>query len=199
MAPPSWLSTLVWTEYRLAVVFFVVVPLILLVWTFIQRFPALERLLIIYWRVSSLLAITVYLMMAALPVSFLTAFGVLILIPLSLWYWVDINEELADRSGWLAGVANVWRWAATLLAGLGALIQIPFLGCAFKSTGALLETAQCRVWLEPPWGFKALFHANIPIRTLGFWGLVALVVYGFCLAYFLLVRLGRQGRAALNP
>ena len=51
----------------------------------------------IYWRVASLLAITVYLMIGGLSVSFVTALLAKILIPLSLWFWVDLNEEIREQ------------------------------------------------------------------------------------------------------
>jgi len=58
---------------------------------------AIQRLLTIYWRVSSLLAITIYLLIAALPVGFISGLMARILIPISLWFWVDLNEEIEDQ------------------------------------------------------------------------------------------------------
>ena len=53
----AFLRPLVWMDYRLAILFTVIAPLILLVWSFIQKKEAMQRLLIIYWRVASLLMI----------------------------------------------------------------------------------------------------------------------------------------------
>ena len=72
LAITSGLETFVWMDYRLAVLFTIAIPLFLLIWAFVKNSEAIQHLLIIYWRVASLLAITVYLMIAAAPISFLT-------------------------------------------------------------------------------------------------------------------------------
>ena len=71
----NWLESLVWTDYRVAVLFTVLIPLGLLLWALVAKADALQKLMVIYWRVSSLLAITVYLMIGSLPVSFVAALG----------------------------------------------------------------------------------------------------------------------------
>ena len=81
MPSPAVLQSLIWTDYRLAVVFTVLWPLVLLIWALIARAEVLQQLLVIYWKVSSLLAITVYLMIAGLPFSFLTAVMARVLMP----------------------------------------------------------------------------------------------------------------------
>ncbi|MCS6783046.1 MAG: DUF3177 family protein [Gloeomargarita sp. SKYBB_i_bin120] len=192
------LTTLVWTYYRVAVVFYVLVPLGLLVWAWAQRARAIFTLLGIYWKVSSLLMITVYLLIGALPIGFPVSFLAQVLLPACLWFWVDINEEIAERPGPLAWATNVWRWIVTWAASLGALAMLPFLRCGFLSSNALVADAQCRVWLEAPWGYREIFHPNVPATDLGFWGVLGLVVYSLMLAYFLLVRLAKQGRTALS-
>jgi hypothetical protein len=79
---------------------------------------------------------------------------------------------------------------------LGAIAQIPFLRCAF-SAGAMDEQF-CQVWQEPPFLFKAYFHANTRAGFLGFIGLMALVFYVAYFGYFLFFRLGKQGRTAIE-
>lgn len=193
--PIELLRSLVWTDYRLAVLFTVLIPLVLLLWAFIQKVESIQRLLVIYWRVSSLLAITVYLMIAELPIGFLASLAVLILIPISLWFWVDLNEEINDvqqRSLKLA--LTSWRWAITAYCIVGVMFQIPFLGCAFSRE--TIASASCQVWLEAPFLFKEIFHANTRVGTLGFLGIVGLIIYLLYLLYFVFVRLGKQGRSA---
>ena len=94
---PALIQSLIWMDYRLADLFTVILPLILLVWAFFAKADVMQRLLIIYWRVASLLAITIYLLIGSLPIGFLTGFLASILIPFSLWFWVDINEEIAEQ------------------------------------------------------------------------------------------------------
>ena len=87
-----WFRSLVWMDYRLAVLFTVLIPIILLIWAFVQKADGIQRLLTIYWRVSSLLMITVYLMIGGFGVSFISSLMARILIPISLWFWVDLND-----------------------------------------------------------------------------------------------------------
>ncbi len=190
-----WFRPLVWMDFRLALLFTVVIPLILLIWAFVQKAEAIQRLLIIYWRVSSLLAITVYLMIAQFPVGFISGFMALILIPISLWFWVDLNDEIDyQSSGPLKLIFTSWRWATSVYCVLGTIAAVPFLVCAFPGHGNV--TSYCRVWFEPPLLFKEYFHPNTKPGFLGFIGIISLIVYVFCLCYFVLVKLGKQGRSA---
>lgn len=192
-----WFRPLVWMDYRLAVLFTVIVPLILLIWAFVQKAEAIQRLVMIYWRVSSLLAITVYLLIAALPLGFISGLLARVLIPISLWFWVDLNEEIDDQpSGALKLIFNSWRWAITVYSLLSAIATLPFLQCAFSKP---VSNPFCRPWLEPPLLFKDYFHPNTRAEFLGFIGIVGLIFYLFCLGYFLLFRLGKQGRSAIQP
>lgn len=69
----STVRSLVWTDYRLALLFAVFIPLTLLIWSWVVKAEAISLLMTIYWRVASLLAITVYLMIGGFSVSFVTA------------------------------------------------------------------------------------------------------------------------------
>ncbi|MBD2561844.1 MULTISPECIES: DUF3177 family protein [Nostoc] len=190
-----WFRPFVWIDYRLAVLFLVIIPLILLIWAFVQKAEGIQRLLAIYWRVSSLVAITIYLMIAQYPVSFISGLIAQILIPISLWFWVDINDEIEyQTSGSLKLIFTSWRWATTVYCILGTLAFIPFVGCAFSAN--LLKTAYCRVWFEAPLLFKEYFHANSKADFLGFLGITSLVIYVLYLSYFVLIKLGKQGRSA---
>ncbi len=195
----STLQSLVWLDYRLAVVFTVILPLILIIWAFVQKFEAVQRLLTIYWRVASLLAITVYLAIASLPISFLTGGLARILIPIALWFWADLNDEIDDAPRKpLKWVLTSWRWAVTVYCLIGVLFQLPAFSCATLSREEVLSTMSCRVWLEAPWGYQAMFHANASPDILGFLGIVGLVAYVLCLLYFAFVRLAKQGRSAMG-
>ncbi|NEQ53112.1 MAG: DUF3177 family protein [Leptolyngbya sp. SIO3F4] len=197
MLSSSLLQSLVWTDYQLAVVFTVLCPLIILVWALITRAEVLQQLLVIYWKVSSLLAITLYLMIAGLPFSFLTSVLARALMPLSLWFWADLNEEIREQPFSLIKLAfTVWRWGVTFYCSLGILFQIPFLRCAFSRT--TFANNSCQVWLEAPKLFRQSFHADFTPGFLGFWAILALVIYMLTLSYFIFVKLGRQGRSAFN-
>ncbi|NES06572.1 MAG: DUF3177 family protein [Okeania sp. SIO2F4] len=184
-------------DYRLAVLFTIVVPLFLLIWAFVKRSEPIQHLLIIYWRVASLFAITVYLMIAAVPIGFLTLLMSGFLITVTLWFWVDLNEEIRElRNSPLKASFTSWRWAATIYNLIGIISQIPFVVCAFKSRNDLLNEPFCNVWLDPPWLFKQIFHPDWPQEFIGFLGFSGLVIYTIFLCYFVLVKLQRQGRSA---
>jgi hypothetical protein len=197
MPTPSWLPAIVWTDFRLAVLFTVLIPLALLVWALVQKAEAIQKLLIIYWRVSSLLAITVYLLIGALPIGFISGWLARVLIPIALWFWIDLNEEIAEqpKSPLKLGF-TAWRWAVSIYAGVGALAQLPALRCALVPSSALVEDSFCRVWLSPPWAFRDLVHATTKPYFLGFLALVGLSVYVLYFVYFVAIRLGKQGRSA---
>jgi Protein of unknown function (DUF3177) len=192
-----WFRPLVWTDYRLAVVFTVILPIILLIWSLVQQVESIQRLLIIYWRVASLLLITVYLMIASWPIAFMTSFAARVLIPISLWFWVDLNDEIRDLpKSVLKLTFTSWRWAVTIYTLLGAIAILPFYSCAF--TANIRNQPFCEVWSEAPWGYKAWMHPNLAPSVLGFFGMVGLFFYVIYLSYFLLIRLGKQGRSALE-
>jgi Protein of unknown function (DUF3177) len=197
MDAPAWLSSYVWTDYRLAILFTVVIPLVLLVWSFVQQSETIQKLLIIYWRVSSLLAITIYLMIGALPYSFLSGWFARILIPISLWLWADLNEEIQDQPPSLLRFFVIsWRWAVSIYCVLGALIQIPTLPCAFNPTA--VNDAACRIWFEPPWAFRQIFHPTTQPFFLGALGIIGLVIYLLYLGYFVFFRFSKRKRSAME-
>lgn len=181
-------------DFRLAVIFTVLIPLILLLWAFAQKAPVIQRLLVIYWRVASLLAISVYLAIGSVPISYVSAFGAQILIPLSLWFWADLNEEITDlpSSSLKLGFTS-WRWATTVYSLLSAIALIPFLSCAIGS----VTTDYCQAWFQPSWLYYQFFHANSKPEFLGLLGILGLIIYSLYLIYFLVVRLGKQGRSAM--
>jgi Protein of unknown function (DUF3177) len=199
MQVPPWMATAVWTDYRLAVVFAVLVPLVLVAWSFLNQSEGIYKLMVIYWRVASLLGITVYLLIAALPIGFLSGWLAMILIPIALWFWVDINDEIRDLpdSG-LKLLTTSWRWGITLYCAIGAIFQTSSLRCAFLAHSALKEDAACTLWLQAPWGFHAIFHNSTKPWFLGTLGVIGLVIYGLLFSYFVFFRLGKVKRTALG-
>ncbi len=91
-----WFRPFVWLDYRLAFVFTVIIPLVLVLWSLFKQVEAINSLLVIYWRVASLLMITVYLMIPSWPLGFVTGFLARCLIAFGLWFWVDLNDEIHD-------------------------------------------------------------------------------------------------------
>ena len=87
--PLPLLRSLIWLDYRLAVLFAVALPLVLLFWALSRREQALVRLLTLYWQVASLLGITVLLMVDARPVAYITSAVANLFILIALWFWSD--------------------------------------------------------------------------------------------------------------
>jgi hypothetical protein len=121
----------------------------------------------------------------------------------AVWFWVDLNEELADLPPWraLPLTVRIWRWSLSLWALAGALFSLTSLACLGK---AALEGPRCAVWLQAPQGlndqvsvvFSFVFGAQWTATLAGFVGYVALVGYVVGLLQWLLVRLPKQGRVA---
>lgn len=193
-----WLRPLVWMDYRLGVLLAVIVPFVLLIWALFKRQEAIQRLLIIYWRVASLLMITVYLLIPNWKVGFISGFAARVLIAIALWFWVDLNEEIRDiPKSTFKLVFTSWRWAITGYCILGAIAKSFFLPCGLSVERA--GSAFCQVWLEAPQAYRNLLHDKPGNEGfLGFMGAVGLVIYLIYLAYFVLIRLGKQGRSALE-
>ena len=200
--PDPLYRSLVWLDVRLGVLFAISLPLVLLIWTALRREGSILRLLDLYWKAASLHLIALLLLIDARPL----AFPLLLLAPLisvvSLWFWVDLNEELADLPPWrsLPLTVRIWRWSLSLygLASLAlALTALPCLG------GALQEP-YCQVWLEAPEAlhsvvarlFGFVFGGNWTPGVAAFLGYLGLVGYLVGFVQWLLVRLPRLGRVA---
>ena len=199
---PTWISSLVWTDYRLAVVLTVVVPLVLLIGSFVKQNEPITQLMVIYWRVSSLLAISTYLLIGAIPIGFITGWLARLLIPIALWFWVDINDELQDQpESPLKFGLTAWRWSVSAYCVIGALLQLPVLRCAFLPGIAVLDPANealCYLWMQPPFAFREVFHPTTKAWFLGGIGVVGLVLYVAYLGYFVFFRFNKRKRSALG-
>jgi hypothetical protein len=197
------LRSLVWTDFRLALLFTVLMPLALLAWAMVKRARSITSLLIIYWRVASLLLITLYLMIAENPMGYVLGVPGLLLMLISLWFWVDLNEEISDglrpalghRQGSLKLCFSSWRWGVSAYALVAALGQIPWVRCALDGS-----SQECQLWLQPALGFGKFFHSDLGDPKVGgrleFVAIVGLVIYGLYFLNFLALRLGKKGRSA---
>ncbi|QEY32251.1 DUF3177 family protein [Synechococcus sp. RSCCF101] len=194
--------TLVWLDYRLAVVFGAGLPLVLLLWAALRREGALTRLMGIYWKVASLMAISVLLLTDARPLGYLTSLLAQLAVLVTLWFWADLNEELADMPPWrsLPLTLRIWRWALTVTVLFGIVLGVTALPCMAQASAA----ASCAVWQEAPLRLHAvmarlfgfLFGARWTPPVAAFVGYLALVAYAIGFLQWLIVRLPRHGRVA---
>jgi len=175
---------------------------VLLLWAAWKQEQALVRLLGTDWKVPSLLLITVFLLTHNKPLGYLLAFLAQLLVVVSVWFWVALNEELDDLPPWrpLPFVIRAWRWGLSVYGVLGALLSALALDCV---RGGVTRPV-CRAWLEAPDDlhggaasvFNFLFGGSWTGVIAAFVGYVALVGYGVGLLQWLLVRLPKQGRVA---
>jgi hypothetical protein len=200
--PDPLYRSLVWLAVRLGLLFTVGLPLVLLVWTSVRREGALRRLLGLYWKMASLLLIALLLLTNKAPLGFALLVAAPLLLVAVLWFWVDLNEELADFPTWraLPLTVRIWRWSLTFYALALAALASTCLSCL---TGGL-ERPVCAAWLEAPdqlhgvlaqiFGF--VFGGRWTPAVAGFFGYAGLAAYAVGLLQWLLVRLPRQGRVA---
>ena len=198
----AFLQQLIWAEYRAALVLTIVLPLMLLIWSAVRREGAISRLLNLYWKVSSLLAVTVLLLAGAEPMAFAVATAAHLLILGSLWFWDDINDELADLPPWraLPLVTRIWRWSLTVFTAVGAAASVASLNCL----GGWQANSVCLFWQHPPGvfnqvlsnGLNFLFGAPWSTEGAKIAGWFFLVVYTGFFLQWLLVRWPRFGRVA---
>lgn len=167
---PLWY--IVRMDFVLAVLLLVLWPLVLLVMSL--RNKQLLAPMLAYWRASALLMITVYLMIAELPVAFLCGVLARVFIPAVLWQGDAFYKGQMD----LPTPYLHWRRAATGYCIVGVLITLPLLESVL--TSRISDSA--RLWLQPPQEFGRLFHPNTAPALLGnaaLTGLYAYAVYAF--------------------
>ncbi len=187
---------LVWLDYRLALLFTVLIPFGLLVWAFRSDGEAIKKSLLLYWRVASLVLITIYLAIGSLGVSYISGIIALVLVILALWFWQDLNEDIEASHKSLKPIYLGWRWATTVYCVLSVGFRLLFANCAFMNAEQLSDI--CKIWFEPPLSFSTTFHNGIPVENLAFVGVVGGIVYMLYLFFFLAFSLPKTGRIAFR-
>jgi hypothetical protein len=151
---------------------------------------------------ASLLLIALLLLTNTAPLGFALLVAAPLLLVAVLWFWVDLNEELADVPTWrgLPLTVRIWRWSLSFYALALAALASTALSCL---TGGL-ERPVCAAWLEAPdqlhgvlaqiFGF--VFGGRWTPAVAGFIGYAGLAGFAVGLLQWLLVRLPRQGRVA---
>ena len=185
----------------MAAVFSFGLPLVLLIWSSIRKEAAINRLLSIYWKASSLIAISILLLTSKQPIGYVTSFAAPIFIVISVWFWVDLNEELSEMAPWkpLTLTVKIWRWSLSFVGLLYGLLTFFSLSC-YKFS----DNAKCISWIQGPKNLHQitksildfLFGGNWTEAISGFIGYIGLIIYLIGLIQWLLIRLPKQGRIA---
>ena len=189
----------VWLSFQLSIIFFIGIPITLLIWSIKRRNKAVNKLLSIYWKVSLLFFISLFLLIGKFNYALLITNISLILITISVWFWNDINDELReyDLSYSLTTTTKVWRWSITFIS-LNFLIQsLKNFTCV-----SFINSDACEIWLQPSTNFyiiiKNLFNfffgANFTQPVAKFLGLFALLIYTLGLVQWSTIKLPKNGR-----
>jgi hypothetical protein len=165
MSLPPWLRVLVRVDFVAAVALTVLAPLVLLVGA-LRAGRRGERVgLLRYWRASSLLMVTVYLLAGERRVAFPAGVAARLLLARTLR---GVQASAGTRSGY-----ERWRRLAGGYCLAGAALTAPML------QGLLADElpALCRAYIEPTQEFTALLHPGVSRETLGRVGLVGLGLF----------------------
>lgn len=179
---------LVYANFVVAVGLLVVFPLALLVAS--VNLQAVRERLLVYWRASALLAITVYLWIGETPMGFATGYAAQALVPLALRrgdaFMVLRRHPVPTIRDWRATTFRYWRTTTIYYNLAGLAYMIPLLPCIWGDGDAL-----CQAWYAPPQEYAAWLHPTVESIWLARYGWVALGVYA---AYLLstAVRLQRD-------
>lgn len=174
------MQILVFTDFILAVLLTVLVPLLFLV--FYRNYRTTFFRLLAYWRVSSLLMIAVYLLMAEQPAGLLLGVVARILIPLVIGFGDGI---LGDRHGRISTgqLFVVWKQVTRIYCLLGVIITLPVVPCFVRGE----ISKYCQMWYDAPKVYGNLLHQDQNWDQLADYAQGALWVYGlyFCASVFM--------------
>ncbi len=159
-------------------------PLGLLVGAWVFPVRSLQRTMLAYWRASSLLVVTVYLMAAEQGLGFGTGWAARwMIIGCLLFFERQVSVTETTR---LAQTFRLWRTAIISYNLVGLVWVTPFLGCIPQ----VPLSAICRVMLEPPQQFTGIFNPGVRHNVFNYVGLIGLGLYLLYFSYWLL--LGRK-------
>ena len=188
-----------WITFQLSSIFIVGVPLSIFIWSIKKKNKAIEKLLIIYWKVSILFFISLILFIGGVGFSLLILIISTCLMTICVWLWTDINRELKGYklTNALVTTTRSWRWALTF-------ISISFLVHSYQDFSCLnsINTSECLKWSEPSKNlsqiinqlFNFLFGTNFTEPIAKFIGLFALLIYMVGLLQWFIIKLPRSGR-----
>ena len=189
----------VWLSFQLSIVFIIGIPITLSLWSIHKQNKALNKLLSIYWKISLLFFISLFLLIGKYKYALIITNIATLLMTLSIWFWNDINDELReyDFSNSLTTLTKVWRWSITF-------ISFNFLIQSLQNSSCLtfINSAACEVWLKPSSNFYViiknlfnfLFGANFTQPIAKFIGLFSLLIYILGLIQWSIIKLPKNGR-----
>ena len=192
---------LVWLSYRIAATFAFGLPLFLLIWAKISNLSSIDRLLSIYWKVSSLYAINILFLSSESQLGHLISLISPILMVGSIWFWIDLNEEIDEMSIYkpIAITTRIWRWTLSFWGILNTGLHIFSWRCLNSINGDFCDT-----WREIPYNsfittkiiIKFILDGNWTTAFATFFAYLFLVLYLIGLLQWLLIQFPKNGRFA---
>ena len=192
---------LVWLSYRIAATFAFGLPLILLIWAKLSNSSSIDRLLSIYWKVSSLYAIGLLFLSGDGQLGLLISLVAPILMISSIWFWIDLNEEIDEIifSKPIGLTTKIWRWTLSFWSILNTGLHIFSWRCLTSNSGYYCDT-----WREVPYNsflttkiiIKFILGGNWTTAFATFFAYLALILYLIGLTQWLIMQYPKNGRFA---
>ena len=192
---------LVWLSYRIAATFALGLPLFLLIWAKISNTSSIDRLLSIYWKVASLYAISLLFLSGESQLGQLIAFISPIMMVFSIWFWIDLNEEIEEMPIYkpISLTTRIWRWTLSFWGILSTGLHIFSWQCLNS-----INQNYCETWREIPYNsfittkmiIKFILDGNWTTAFSTFFAYLALILYLIGLLQWLIMQLPKNGRFA---
>ena len=200
MTEPQF-QTLVWLSYRIAATFAFGLPLFLFIWARFSNSTSIDRLLSIYWKVSSLYVINILFLSGDSQLGQFISLVSPILMVTSIWFWVDLNEEIEEMFKFnpISLTTRIWRWTLSLWGILNTGLHIFSWRCLNSINGNYCDT-----WREIPYNsfittkiiIKFILGGNWTTTLATFFAYLALILYLIGILQWLLIQFPRNGRFA---
>ena len=192
---------LVWLSYRIAATFAFGLPLFLFIWAKISNSSAIDRLLSIYWKVSSLYAINLLFLSGDNQLGQLISLISPILMVGSIWFWIDLNEEIEEMYMYkpISLTTIIWRWVLSFWGILNTSLHVFSWQCLNSTSGNYCDT-----WREIPYNSFITTKTIIKFILGGDWttgfatflAYLALTLYLIGLLQWLIMQFPKNGRFA---
>ncbi len=192
---------LVWLSYRIAATFAFGLPLFLLIWAKRSNLSSITRLLSIYWKVSSLYAISLLFLSVQSQLGQLISFIAPMLMVGSIWFWFDLNEEIDEMQVYkpIALTTRIWRWILSFWLLLNSGLHLFSWRCLNS-----INEKYCDSWKEIPFNsfmttktiIKFVLDGNWSSGFATFFAYLSLILYIIGLLQWLVIQLPKNGRFA---
>ena len=200
MTEPQF-QILVWLSYRIAATFAFGLPLFLLIWAKRSNLNSINRLLSIYWKVSSLYAINLLFLSSNSQLGQIISLISPILMVGSIWFWVDLNEEIDEMFIYepISLTTRIWRWVLSFWGILNTGLHL----YSWRCLNSINETF-CDTWREIPYNsfittkiiIKFILGGNWTTAFATFFAYLALILYLIGFIQWLIMQFPKNGRFA---